>query len=242
MACKGNGGSSGLLDALNGVFDAFDSKISSLIGGSTNIFGKVQDLVAAAEALADQAATIAKIGLCLPSILSSIPGMIGGLASTALKSIAGSITDVIGGLSGIVTGIVDQALNSITGAIAGTINKFTNILGQIQASIQAVLGLFNSLKEKVEDIKKFVSDSDNCKFAAASFLSCMASNILCDLSNKVVSTLTDPLGGVTDKINNFSGSITSDIGSKGGFINKYINKQGAAADKAITQIEALRFF
>jgi phage-related minor tail protein len=242
MACNGSGGSSGIADAINGVFDALDSKVSSFLGGATNILGKVQSLVVAAEAIADQAATIAKIGLCLPSILSGLPGMIGGLANTALKSIAGSVTGVIGGLSGVVTGIVDQALSSITGAVTGVLNKFTNILGQIQASIQSVLGLFNSLKEKVEDIKKFVSDSDNCKFAAASFLSCMASNLLCELSNKVANTLTDPLGGVTDKINTFSESFSSGLTKEGGFINKYVNKQGAAVDKAITQLEAVKFF
>ena len=242
MACKGSGGSSGLIDAINGVFDAFDSKINSFLGGATNILGKVQNLVVAAEALADQAATIAKIGLCLPSILSSLPGTIGGLANTALKSIAGSVTDVVGGLSGIVTGIVDGALSSITGAVTGVLTKFLNIQAQIESSIRAVLGLFNSLKEKVDDIKKFVSDSDNCKFAAASFLGCMASNLLCELSNKVANSLTDPLGGVTNKINDFSDSFSSGVASEGGYINKYINKQGAAVDKAITQLEAIQFF
>ena len=152
------------------------------------------------------------------------------------------MTDVINGLSSVVSGLVDQALSSITGAVTGVVNKFLNLQAQIISAVSSVLGLFNSLKKKVEDIKKFVSDSDNCKFAAASFLNCMASNLLCELSNKVANSLTDPFGGVTDKINKFSDDFSSGLTKDGGFINKYVNKQSAAVDKATTQLEAISFF
>ena len=71
-------------------------------------------------------------------------------------------------------------------------------------TIESIKELFNGLQQRAEDIKNFVSDEENCKFAAASLLNCVAGSLLKDFTNDVKKKLNSKIFfKIENSINSF---------------------------------------
>lgn len=203
-----------------------------------SIFGSVQNLVTVANNKVDQISSVAKGILCLPSILSSLPSILGGLGASVLGSIYSQFSSIGGALTSLITDTINQALGAITGAITNILNKVLSLQAEILGAINLVKDFVDGLTSTAKDIKNFVSDSENCKFAASELAKCIAASLIGDLSNKIVRDIS----GSTDKIDSYIGSITAKIAKPGEIIDKYVNKQSSMVDKATTQIQAMKIF
>lgn len=204
--------------------------MASLIGSVNNLIGTVGSQAA-------KVGAIAKGVLCLPSLLKNAPALAGGLAQTVMGAVAQSLTQVVAGFTGIISEIVLNTLNTLTGAIRDTLNKLLNLQAQLLASINAVLNLIKGLTALANDIKNFVDNEENCKFAASELLKCVTSSIVNDLSAQIRSGNASSLN-----VNNYISEFTQKLGKPNELIDKFVTKQSQAVDKANSQIEAIKIF
>jgi len=200
----------------------------SLLGSAEGLISTVKDKVS-------QVSTAFKIIACLPSILTAIPATLGAIGA----SVAGSVAGLISGLSGVLMGVVDQVIGQITGAVTSLINQVLSIQAQILSVINQVKGLFDYLKKEVQDVKDWLENDENCKFAAAELVNCIAGNLLGDLSSKISSKL----GGALDlNIDEYLGDFTEKLALPGQQIDKWVGKTTSQIDKATAQIGAANLF
>jgi len=208
-----------------------------LLNRSMSLIRSVGGLLGAANNKADAILGVAKGVLCLPSILSGLPGIAGGIIKDVIGSAIGSITGIISGLSGAVDQIIKDQINQITGAISSTFSKFLQAIATVVATIRAVLGFVDELKNKARGVLNDAKDKDKCRYAAATLLRCITSRIADDLSrdlktSKGLGSGKLPFQSVTDKI-------TSSLGKPGNVIDGYLNKASKQVDRATKVISAI---
>lgn len=202
-----------------------------------NILGSANNLFAAVNRQADAVATIAKGALCLPAIISSLPSILGGLAATVGRSLLANITSAISTISGIIESAANEIISTITGQLTETLNQVLSLQAQITQSIRGALDLVNELAGKVQDVRDFVSDSENCKFAGSEFLKCIVSEITKDISSDIKGVVTRTLD-----IKQYSNRLANKVSQPGEFIDKYVSKQSSMLDKATKQLDAITLF
>jgi len=200
----------------------------SLLGSADSLISTVKDKVS-------QVSTAFKIIACLPSILTSIPATLGAIGA----SVAGSVASLISGLSGVLMSVVDEVIGQITGAITGLLNQILNIQAQILGVIQQVVGLFDYLKKEVQDVKDWLENDENCKFAAAELVNCIAGNLLGELNSKISSSLD---GALNLNVDEYLGDFTEKLAQPGQQIDKWVGKTAGQIDKATAQIGAVNLF
>jgi len=200
----------------------------SLLGSAEGLISTVKDKVS-------QVSTAFKIIACLPSILTAIPATLGAIGA----SVAGSVAGLISGLSGVLMGVVDQVIGQITGAITSLINQVLNLQAQILSVINQVKGLFDYLKKEVQDVKDWLENEENCKFAAAELVNCIAGKLLGDLTSQISNRLG---GGLDLNIDDYLENFTEKLALPGEQIDKWVGKTAGQIDKATAQIGAANLF
>jgi hypothetical protein len=197
-----------LIDSVGGLYSAVNNKVGALT-------------------------SVAKGALCLPAILSGLPGILGNVAKGVLGSLRnqalGLMGGVAGGLAGLITVIIQDAVDQVTGIIKNTINQIL----QLQATILATIGLIEdtllNIQNQVKDALDFAKSQENCRFAAAEMFKCLAGSIINDLSKK---SLINAKFGTGDLVSN----AISKLAKPGNVIEGYTNKISNSVDKATSQI------
>lgn len=202
-----------------------------------SLIGSVNNLIGTVGSQAVKVGAIAKGILCLPSLLKNAPALLGGLASTVMASVAQSLTQIIAGFTGVISQIVLNTLNILTSSVRDTLNNILSIQAQIIAAISAVIGLIRGLAALANDIKKFSDNEENCKFAEAELMKCIASAIFNEMSTQLTS------GNASNfNVNNYIAEFTSKLGQPNEAIDKFVTKQSQSVDKANTQVAAIKIF
>ena len=201
-----------LIDSVGGLYSAVNNKVGALT-------------------------SVAKGVLCLPAILSGLPGILGNVAKGVLGSLKnqalGLMSGVAGGLTGLITDIIQDAVDQVTGIINNTINQIL----QLQATILATIGLIEdtllNIQNQVKDALDFAKSQENCRFAAAEMFKCLAGSVINDLSKK---SLINAKFGTGDLV----GKAIGKLAKPGNIIEGYTNKISNSVDKATSQINTSR--
>lgn len=196
-----------LIDSVGGLYAAVNTKIGSLT-------------------------SVAKGILCIPAILTGLPGIIGNVLGELKNQATGAMAAITSGITGLITSIVTDAVNQITGAVANVLDKIL----QLQATILATIGLaqatIDNFKNQINDALAFAKNQENCRFAAAEMLKCLAGSLLNDISKKVAVDAKLDISGI-DKL---VGNLTSKISKPGNIIEQHTEKMSRSVDKATNQI------
>lgn len=197
-----------LIDSVGGLYSAVNNKVGALT-------------------------SVAKGVLCLPAILSGLPGILGNVAKGVLGSLKnqalGLMSGVVGGLTGLINDIIQDAVDKV----AGTFNKIL----QLQATILATIGLIEetlfNIQNQVKDAIDFSKSQENCRFAAAEMFKCLAGSIINDLSKK---SIIDAKLDITSLVSKAS----KKLAQPGNIIEGYTKKISSSVDKATAQINTSR--
>lgn len=197
-----------LIDSVGGLYSAVNNKVGALT-------------------------SVAKGVLCLPAILSGLPGILGNVAKGVLGSLKNQMSGVAEGLTGLITDIIQDAVDQVTGIIKNTINQIL----QLQATILATIGLIEdtllNIQKQVKDALDFAKSQENCRFAAAEMFKCLAGSVINDLSKK---SLINAKFGTGDLV----GKAIGKLAKPGNIIEGYTNKISNSVDKATSQINTSR--
>ncbi len=202
------------------------------------LISSVKGFLNSANARADQLTAIAKGALCLPSILSNLPDLGKSLMGNILASANSILSDATAAISGIVTDTIDNAIAKITGSIAGVLNTITGLVAEVAGAIESIKSFAEGLSSKVSDIKDFTASKENCNFAAASLLNCIASQALANVSAKAAVDVSKGLVPIDE----FANSISESILSPAGAINNTINKTANEIDRATRMVSKADLF
>lgn len=204
------------------------------------LLGSAKGLLSTASDKVDQLATGAKILGCLPSILGGFGAIAAGVGGAILASVTSAVTSIITGFAGAIAAIVNNFIASITGAITDLLNLILQLQGEILGIISAVEDFIDELKAKAEDVKSFIESEENCQFAAAELIKCIASKMIGDLASDLASKAgTSSLGS---KITGFMDDVTDAVSAPADFINNVSDKASSQVDKANAQLGAINLF
>jgi len=200
-----------LIDSVGGLYSAVNTKAGALTSAAKGI-------------------------LCIPAILTGLPGILGNVAKGVLGSLQnqalGAMAAIANGITGLITDTITNAVNEITGAISNVLDKVL----QLQATILATIGLaqatIDNFKNQIKDALDFAKNQENCRFAAAEMLKCVTGSIIGDISKKVAINAKLDISG----IDNLVGDLTSKISKPGNIIEQYTGKLSSSVDKATSQI------
>lgn len=204
------------------------------------LLGSTKGLLSTVSGKVDQLATGAKILGCLPSILSGFGGIMAGIGGAILGSVTAAVTGIISGFAGAIYAIVNDFISSITGAITNLLNLILQLQGEILGIISAIKDFFSELEDKAADVKKFIEDEENCRFAAASLIKCIASKLISGIASDLAAKAGG--SGIGSKITGFLDGAKDKLNAPANFINDVTNKASSQVDKANSQISAINLF
>lgn len=203
-----------------------------------NIIDSLSNVVSVTNSKADQLTTLAKGVLCLPAILR---GSVDS-SESILKGILAGATQTIASLSNtvrtLITNTIQDQVNRLTGAATSVVNTIQGALASIAATYETVNVIISNIKSKVSDVRSFISDKDNCNFAAATLARCITNQALNSVNAKAVVSIskgTSSVAGITD-------NIVTDITSSTGIVNNFINKQAVQINRANKLVGASSVF
>lgn len=199
------------------------------------LISSVGRFLTAANNKADQLTAGAKIALCLPSFLTSLPkSLIGGVIS----NISATLENLVSSASNIVLDTINKSIQQITGSITGTINSVTRVLGQVGSAIEEGKEFVNGLKERAKDIKEFTSNKQNCDFAAAQLMNCIVSQAIGSVTPKIAIDISKGLTPIT----NVANDVSQAIAAPGGAVTRAVNKTAGQIDRATRVIQKSNLF
>jgi hypothetical protein len=198
----------------------------------------VGKFLAAANQKADQLTAGAKALLCLPSIISGLPDLGRSIIGGAVATIGKTLEKFASTVSDIVTNTIDGAVSQITGTIIGVINTVTSTLGQIGSAIEDVKAFGQGIKDRVNDVKDFTAEKENCDFAAASLLNCITAQALGSISTKGAIEIAKGLKPIGD----FANDVSNAIAAPGGAIASSVKKVSSQIDRATRLVEKSNLF
>ena len=178
--------------------------------------------------------SVAKGVLCLPSIISGLPGILGNVAGQLLGSLAGRINGIVSGMVGLVSDIIDEQINKVLGVVNKLLQFGALILATIGVIEQTILGILGL----VNDAFNFAKDQENCRFAAAELLKCITGSIVNDMSNKLSLNAATNAGARSNIFNN----ALQKMKAPGNVIERHVGKISNSVDKAVSQVAASRLF
>lgn len=202
------------------------------------LISSVGRFINAANNKADQLTAGAKAVLCLPSLLTNIPGVFKKTVGNILSGLDTTLEVVGSTVSDIVINTVNGAVSTITGSIVGVIDTATSTLAQLGSAIEQLKEFKDGIKERVDDVGKFVSKKQNCDFAAAELLNCIISQTISSVTPTIAVDVAKGLKPVADVAN----EISSAISKPGGAINESVNKAANEIDRAGRVIERSNIF
>lgn len=202
------------------------------------LISSVGRFISAANQKADQLTAGAKAVLCLPSIIAGLPDLGKGLIGSTIAGLGKALESVTSTALGIVTNTINGAVNTITGSIAGVVDS-------VQKAIDEVVGTINKAKEfalgiqnRAKDVKDFVSEKENCDFAAATMLNCITSQALNSVTSREAVNLAKGLKPVSD----FANEVADKISAPGGSIDRAVQKTASQVDRATRVVQKSNIF
>lgn len=180
--------------------------------------------------------SVAKGVMCIPAILTGLPGIASNVASGLLSSLqnqaTGILAGVVGGITGLITDTITNFVGQITGQVADLVNKILQLEATILASIGLAIATINNLIQQVNDIFDFSKNQENCRFAAAELSKCVVGSLLSGVSKRLAVDAIKMPGGIDKLISN----ATKKLAQPGNVIEKYTGKISNSIDKATSQI------
>jgi hypothetical protein len=200
-----------LLDSVGGLFRAVNSKADSILGAAKGL-------------------------LCLPAIIAGagdiFKDVVGSIVNSAKAAINGIIAGIVGTIEGLVQGVVDQ--------ITGAIQSIVQLIATIMSIVQGIKQFVEDLIKKANDALAWAQNAENCKFAAAALLKCIAAQVLSEvMADK---NLAVNISKGLAPISKFTDKITSALSKPTGLINKFLDKASADVDRATALVDSTNIF
>tara|TARA_S200002703_G_scaffold34343_1_gene29744 strand:- start:14091 stop:14714 length:624 start_codon:yes stop_codon:yes gene_type:complete len=203
-----------------------------------NINTSVGRFLSVANARADQLTSLAKGALCLPAIISGLPDFGKKAVGNVIASVSVVLNEASALVSNLVIGTIFDAVNRITGSITTTINSAVGAVASITGVIKQVEAYKQEIKNKVQDVKDFTLNKENCNFAAATLLNCITSQALSNVTTNGAVNISKGL----ESVDSASNKIAREIASPAGAINRTINKAAYNVSRAERTISTSNIF
>ena len=184
----------------------------------------------------NQLTTVAKGVLCIPSIISSIPGSLGAVGGGIVAGIAGAATAAIGSATELITSAISAQVAKVTGAVDSVLNTITGAIAAVAGAIDIAKKFAEDIKQQVSDVGKFISDKENCNFAAASLANCMVNQALNSLTPGAIKDISKGLV----KLDDVGSKIADTISSPAGTVGEYMNKANSEMQRAAKVISTVK--
>lgn len=180
--------------------------------------------------------SVAKGIMCIPAILTGLPGIAGNLAKGVLSSLQNQAAGIMASIAGGLTNLISDTINNFVGQIAGLVGKLLQLEATILATIGLVEATINNIIKQVKDIFEFSKNQENCRFAAAELSKCIVGSLLSGLSKKLAMDSMKTPGGIDKLIS----KATKKLAQPGNVIEKYTSKLSNSIDKATSQINTAK--
>lgn len=204
-----------------------------------SITGSTVGLVNAVNETSDKLNTLANGILCIPSILSNLPSILGSVATSVTAGLAAYSLQLLQGISDSVVGIVANQLGEITGAVSALANKLLSVEQDILGAVSVISKTIKDAYDRIDDIKDSMFSADECKFAAAQLMSCVAGSLLSNVTNKIGNEVSRGLTSIDNAASNITSKAVSGILSPGNVVDQYVSKTSATIDKATAQVKTM---
>jgi len=202
------------------------------------LMSSVGRFVNAANIKADQITAGIKGVLCLPSIIAGLPDLGKGLIGAVTSNLGRVLENSVSTITNIVTNTINGAVNTITGSIAGVVDSVQRAIDNVAGSINHLKNFTLGINNRAKDIKDFVSDKENCNFAAASLLNCITAQAVASVSDREAVNIAKGLKPISD----FANEVADKIAAPGGSIDRAVQKQADQVDRATRMIQKQDIF
>jgi len=194
--------------------------------------------VNAANMKADQLTAGIKGVLCLPSIVAGLADLGKGIIGATISNFTKVLENAVSTVSGIVTNTINGAINTITGSIAGVVDSIQRAIDEVTGAIQTLKDFADGINNRAKDVKEFVSDKENCNFAAASLLNCITAQAVASVSDREAVNVAKGLKPISD----FAEEVADKISAPGGAIDRSVQKVAGEIDRATRVVQKQDIF
>lgn len=195
-------------------------------------------LASAASNRFNQLTTIAKGILCIPSIITNLPGSLTSVGGGIAAGIASAATAAVQSATALITSAISAQVAKVTGAIDSVANTITGSIATVAGAIDVTNKFIQGIKNQVSDVRAFISDKENCNFAAASLANCIVNQALNSLTPKAIKDISKGLVSLDDAGSKLAESISSPAGAVGDFMNK-ANSEMQRAAKVVSAVKII---
>jgi hypothetical protein len=199
------------IDALGGLLQAAGSKFSAGLG-------------------------VVKAIACLPAIISGAVGIFKDVFGALKNAAMGAIQGAVGALTGIVESYVQAAVGQVLGAVAGVLDQIMQLVATIMAAINMIKDFIKNLFEEANAALSWAQNAENCRYAAAALLKCIAAKVISDISADL--DISANISAKLDSISNVTNKLTEKISKPGGVIEGFLNKAEEQLNRAEATINA----
>jgi hypothetical protein len=196
-----------LLQSVGGLLRAVNNKADSILGAAKGL-------------------------LCLPAIIGGAADIFKDVFGSLVNAAKGAINGIVAGFLGTIEGLVQNAVNQVVGLL----NTITQLIATVMAIVQSIKQFVEDLIKKADELLAWARNAENCKFAAASLLKCIAASVLNDVMADKELAVKVSLG--TESISKFTDKISSALSKPTGVINKFLDKAASEVDRATAQVNA----
>ena len=195
-------------------------------------------LASAASNRFNQLTTIAKGILCIPSLITNLPGSLTSVGGGIAAGIASAATAAVQSATALITSAISAQVAKVTGAIDSVANTITGSIATVAGAIDVTNKFIQGIKNQVSDVRAFISDKENCNFAAASLANCIVNQALNSLTPKAIKDISKGLVSLDDAGSKLAESISSPAGAVGDFMNK-ANSEMQRAAKVVSAVKII---
>lgn len=195
-------------------------------------------LASAASNRFNQLTTIAKGILCIPSLITNLPGSLTSVGGGIAAGIASAATAAVQSATALITSAISAQVAKVTGAIDSVANTITGSIATVAGAIDVTNKFIQGIKNQVSDVRAFISDKENCNFAAASLANCIVNQALNSLTPKAIKDISKGLVSLDDAGSRLAESISSPAGAVGDFMNK-ANSEMQRAAKVVSTVKII---
>ena len=196
----------------------------------------LSSLASAASSKFNQLTTVAKGILCIPAIISSLPGSLIAIGGGIAAGIGAAVTAAAETATALIVGAIEAQVAKVTGAINSVLNTITGAIATVAGAITIANIFIRDIKKQVEDVRNFISDKENCNFAAASLANCIVNQALNSLTSKAIKDISKGLV----KIDNFGSELADKISSPAGAVGDFMNKANSEMQRAAKVVSAVK--
>lgn len=195
-------------------------------------------LASAASNKFNQLTTVAKGILCIPSIITNLPGSLTSVGGGIAAGIASAATAAVQSVTALVTSAISAQVAKVTGAVDSVLNTITGSIATVAGAIDVTNKFIQDIKNQVSDVRAFISDKENCNFAAASLANCIVNQALNSLTPKAIKDISKGLVTLDDAGSKLAESISSPAGAVGDFMGK-ANSEMQRAAKVVSAVKII---